>query len=103
MATAVVCESVVDGADDVGRLDFPDLGPSPDARIQKQEQAVQLNEAMARLSQEHRAILILREMDDLDYDAISEILDLPIGTVRSRLHRARTRLKEHLETIMNKN
>jgi RNA polymerase sigma-70 factor (ECF subfamily) len=91
----------LDGADENGRLDFPDSGPSPDDRIQKHEQAVQLNQAMARLSQEHRAILILREMDELDYDAISEILDLPIGTVRSRLHRARTRLREHLEAIMN--
>lgn len=91
----------LDGLNDIGRLDFPDSGPSPDDRIQKQEEAGQLNEALTRLSHEHRAILILREMDELDYEAISEILDLPIGTVRSRLHRARTRLREHLDAIMN--
>ncbi len=93
----------LDGADENGRLDFPDCGPSPDDRIQKQEQSVQVTEALTRLSDEHRAILILREMEELDYDAISEILDMPIGTVRSRLHRARTRLREHLEAIMNMN
>lgn len=91
----------LDGAGELGRLDFPDSGPAPDDRIQKNEQANQLNQAMARLTQEHRAVLILREMDDLDYDAISAVLDLPIGTVRSRLHRARAHLREHLEAIMN--
>lgn len=83
-------------------LDFPDQGPAPDDRLEQQEEAMQLMEAMNRLSDEHRAILVLREMDDLDYDAISEILDLPIGTVRSRLHRARSSLREELELIMNK-
>ena len=93
----------IDGKNaDSTRLDFPDKGPSPDNRLQQQEQAVQLDKAMKRLSHEHRAILVLREMDELDYDAISEILDLPIGTVRSRLHRARAHLRDHLEMIMNK-
>ena len=91
----------IEGRDDKSRLDFPDNGPSPDADLNRDEQAVQLNLAMDRLSHEHRAILILREMDELDYDAISEVLDLPIGTVRSRLHRARGHLKEHLQAIMN--
>lgn len=91
----------IDGFDETGRLDFPGSGPLPDDRIQLEEQSVQLNLAMTRLSDEHRVILVLREMDELDYDAISEILDLPIGTVRSRLHRARMRLRELLETIMN--
>lgn len=91
----------IEGKDESGRLDFPDGGPAPEERMQQQEQATQLKKAMGRLSQEHRAILILREMDELDYDAISEVLDLPIGTVRSRLHRARGHLREHLEAIMN--
>lgn len=91
----------LDGKDDAGKLDFPDAGPAPEDRMHQEEQATQLNQAMARLSQEHRAILILREMDELDYDAISEVLDLPIGTVRSRLHRARGHLREHLEAIMD--
>ena len=93
----------IDGLSDSKALDFPDAGPAPDDRIQQQEQAVQLNQAMERLSSEHRAILILREMEELDYDAISEILDLPVGTVRSRLHRARCQLREHLELIMDNN
>jgi RNA polymerase sigma-70 factor (ECF subfamily) len=83
-----------------GPMDFADTGPAPGDRIEQQEKVYQLNKALERLSTEHRAILVLREMDDLDYDAISEILDLPIGTVRSRLHRARNHLREHLEAII---
>lgn len=83
---------------DETRLDFPDPGPAPDAKLRQDEEALQLNAALERLSEEHRTILVLREMDELDYDAISEILDLPIGTVRSRLHRARGRLWELLQS-----
>ena len=83
---------------DESQLDFPDQGPAPDAKLRQNEEASVLNAALDRLSEEHRTILVLREMDDLDYDAISEILDLPIGTVRSRLHRARVRLWELLQT-----
>ena len=54
-------------------------------------------DALGRLSEEHRAILVLREMEGMDYEAISEILKLPVGTVRSRLHRARSQLKHQLE------
>ena len=91
----------IEGVSEHSSLDFADEGPAPDAHLQSQEQTRQLNLAMDRLSQEHRSILVLREMDGLDYDAISEILDLPIGTVRSRLHRARGQLRAHLQTIMN--
>lgn len=93
----------IEGKDETGRLDFPDNGPSPADRLEQHEQAAQLMRAMDRLSEEHRSILVLREMEELDYDAIAEILDLPIGTVRSRLHRARTQLREQLEMIMNEN
>ena len=82
------------------RLDFPDSGPLPNDSIEKREEAVQLYDALDQLSSEHRSILVLREMEELDYDAIAEILDLPVGTVRSRLHRARIRLRDLLEKVM---
>ena len=81
------------------QLSLPDDGPSPDERLNREEAGNQLMVALGRLSEEHRSILVLREIDELDYDAISEILDLPIGTVRSRLHRARSQLKQLLEAI----
>ena len=70
---------------------------SPSKRLEQQEQNQQLADALGRLKEDQRRVLVLREMEGLDYDAISEILDVPVGTVRSRLHRARTQLKEELE------
>ena len=92
----------LDGKPDQARLDFADQGPGPEARLDQHEQSQQLHQALLRLSLEHRSILILRELDQLEYEAISEVLDLPIGTVRSRLHRARQHLKEHLEAMMHR-
>ncbi len=69
----------------------------PSARLERQEQLQQLKDALDRLSSEHRAILVMREIDGLDYDAIAQVLDIAVGTVRSRLHRARSQLKDELE------
>lgn len=74
-------------------------GTSPDGRMLQSETVARVQMALSRLSEEHRAILILREMDELDYDAIAEALELPVGTVRSRLHRARLQLKTELEAL----
>jgi RNA polymerase sigma-70 factor (ECF subfamily) len=43
---------------------------------------------------------VLREIDGSDYESIAQILDLPIGTVRSRLHRARLMIKRQLEMVL---
>ena len=71
-----------------------------DERLLREERAVQVQQALHRLSDEHRAILVLREVEGCDYDEISRILDLPVGTVRSRLHRARLQLRDQLAGAM---
>jgi len=76
-----------------------DQGEGPEHQLQRRERADEVREALERVSEEHRTILVLREMEDMDYESISEILDLPIGTVRSRLHRARSQLKVELEKV----
>ena len=81
------------------RLDFPDDGPAVSDEMERRERQTGLMRAMDMLSSEHREILILREMEEQNYETISEILDLPVGTVRSRLHRARSQLKELLIKI----
>ncbi len=80
-----------------------DEGPPPEARLETEERASVLMAALERLSEEHRLILVLREMDEMSYEEISEILDLPIGTVRSRLHRARGQLKEEMQNYFQDN
>ena len=69
-------------------------------RVLREERAVQIHNALGELSEEHRAILVLREMEDLSYDEISDVLDLPVGTVRSRLHRARSQMREQLKEVL---
>jgi RNA polymerase sigma-70 factor (ECF subfamily) len=58
------------------------------------EQLVQ--QGIALLDEEHRMLIVLRDVEDLSYQEISTITGLPEGTVKSRLHRARMALKEHL-------
>lgn len=80
-----------------------DTDDGPSDRLLRQERVGQVQKAMSVLSDEHRAILVLREMEGCCYETISEILDLPIGTVRSRLHRARLQLRDELkETLEQK-
>lgn len=77
--------------------DEPGEDLPPAGNLEQQERAAQVREALGRLSEEHRTILVLREIDDLDYEAIAEAMEVPVGTVRSRLHRARMQLRELLE------
>jgi RNA polymerase sigma factor (sigma-70 family) len=71
-----------------------DLGP--ERRLgQRQIQAVLLS-AMDRLSAEHRAVVDLTYFHDVGYREIAEILDCPVGTVKTRMHHARRHLKEML-------
>lgn len=72
----------------------------PEDRLERQELAAQVQIALSRLSEEHRAIVVLREIDGCDYDTIAEVLGLPAGTVRSRLHRARLQLRAELKQVL---
>jgi len=72
----------------------------PSQQLERAERCQQVQEALATLSEEHRAVLILREIDGCCYETIAEVLDLPIGTVRSRLHRARFQLREQLKEVL---
>ncbi len=72
---------------------------SPDEPMMRRERVAMVRQAMEMLSEEHRAILVLREMDDYPYETIAEILEISIGTVRSRLSRARYQLKLALESL----
>ena len=70
---------------------------APDSRMSRSEDIDAVHQALAILSEDHRSILVLREMEDLAYEEIAEVLHISIGTVRSRLNRARLALKQQLE------
>ena len=77
-----------------------DHATAPTERIESQERVTQVRAALATLSDEHRTVLVLREIDGCCYETIAEILDLPVGTVRSRLHRARLELRDQLKEML---
>lgn len=70
---------------------------APDAAMERSEDERMLAAAIAKLSQEHRAVLLMKDIDGLKYEDIAEAMRVPIGTVRSRLHRARLELRNLLE------
>lgn len=74
----------------------PDPSPSPEARLLEACDASQVHAALDRLPDLHREVLVLREMEECSYREISEILGVPIGTVMSRLSRARAQLVKEL-------
>lgn len=76
-----------------------DGGEAPGERMLADERAEQVHSALAELGDQHRKILVLREMEGCSYEAIAEILELPVGTVRSRLFRARLQLCDRLRSM----
>jgi len=65
----------------------------------RSELSGRLSKALEELTPEHRAVILLREVEGLSYDEISEVLQIPRGTVMSRLHYARTRLRVLLKDL----
>jgi RNA polymerase sigma-70 factor (ECF subfamily) len=73
---------------------------SPSHAIELTEQQVMVRTALAELPEDYRTVLVLKEMEGLKYEQIAEIVGCPIGTVRSRIHRGRTELKEKLRLLL---
>ncbi|MCB9681630.1 MAG: sigma-70 family RNA polymerase sigma factor [Alphaproteobacteria bacterium] len=82
--------------DGVAPLQLVHGGPGADAAVHRAQAGSLLARGLAALPEEHRAILVLRDLEDLSYDEIGEILDIPRGTVKSRIHRARLALAQAL-------
>ena len=76
-----------------------DPGPTPDVVAEAHERTDVLQKAIASLPDYQRTMVILYHTEGLAYDEIAEVLSLPIGTVKSRLNRARLMLREKLEPL----
>lgn len=67
---------------------------APSVLAEQHERSELIQQALLKLDESRRVVLVLRDLQDLDYEQIASILEIPIGTVRSRIHRARLDLKE---------
>ena len=74
----------------------PTKGVRPDRALESAQMETLLQEAIATLDEEHRAVVILRDVEELSIEEICDITGLPDGTVKSRLHRARAALRKKL-------
>ncbi len=70
--------------------------PGPDRRVQQEEMLAQLQTAMDRVDGDLRAVLVLRDIQQMDYAQIAQTLEIPVGTVKSRLFRARLALRRQM-------
>lgn len=69
---------------------------SPEEAVLRREIHWAVQEGLSQLSPEHRAVVVLSDIEGLSYEEIARVLDIPVGTVKSRLSRARARLRDYL-------
>jgi RNA polymerase sigma-70 factor (ECF subfamily) len=82
------------------RFDPADPRAASGEELVRREEASAVRHALDDLSEQHRTILVLREMEGCDYRTIGELLELKVGTVRSRLGRARMKLRKRLAPLV---
>lgn len=82
--------------DDDEAASHPDPAPAPDVVLEIAQRYLGLENALERLPLEHREILLLREIEEMSYDDIATVLNLNLGTVKSRIARARAGLLERM-------
>lgn len=77
-----------------------DEGAAPDDEARRAEERERISRALAALPEHHRTIIMLSDLEGLSYREIAEVLDIPMGTVMSRLHHARKRLRDVLGPML---
>ncbi len=73
----------------------------PALPVERDERDRRVHEALNALAPDHRAVVVMKEFDGLRYEEIGAVLGVPVGTVRSRLHRARCELRDRLRALVD--
>jgi RNA polymerase sigma-70 factor (ECF subfamily) len=82
-----------------GAVTAPPAAVEPARRLADQEIRVRVDAAIAKLSDEHRAVIVMRELDGMEYQEIADAIGCSIGTVMSRLFYARRKLQTMLRDV----
>lgn len=90
-----------EGSDDLAAAPRDSRESDPSAPLERAERDRIVHEALNALAPDHRAVVVMKEYDGLHYEEIGAILGIPVGTVRSRLHRARCELRERLRSLVD--
>ena len=78
---------------EASRIDLPSTDADPEEALEAQELGGAIEEAVGRLRPEYRTAILLRHVEGRPYEEIAEIMDVPLGTVKTYIHRARTELR----------
>jgi len=89
----------LDGSRDVASIPAAERTESTPAKADPGDLRPAIEQAIGRLREKHRTCIILRHLEGRSYEDIAEILDLPLGTVKSLIHRARRELREMLRSL----
>jgi len=88
-------------ADAEGRpIDVADRSPGPEVASERREVRPRIEEAIAQLDAGRRALIVMRDIEGFDYETLARLLACPLGTVKSRVHRARLALRELLRDLV---
>lgn len=90
----------IDRGGAAGAVTAPNPSPRPDRALEGVELEIKLQQAIDSLDEDHRLLVVLRDIQELAYEEICEITGLPDGTVKSRLHRARAALKKKMQSYV---
>lgn len=85
---------------DSRRANVPSNDSQPDDLMITAERQQAVSAALTRIDEEHRTVLVLRDIEGLNYDEIADVLDVPTGTVKSRIHRARQAMRDLLAPLI---
>ncbi|WP_372368597.1 sigma-70 family RNA polymerase sigma factor [Candidatus Uabimicrobium sp. HlEnr_7] len=101
MRNKTISISKFEGKNDEGWFDPASNDKGPSQKAEEVEQTVIVQQAINSLEEPYKTAIILRDIEGMSYEEMQEILECPIGTVRSRIHRARNLVKEKLEATLN--
>lgn len=87
------------GHDDEISIDVADDGPNPEQTFFFDQMSEELECALSKLKPEHRVMVMLADVQGMPYQEIAEVVGVPVGTVRSRLHRAHKQLRSTLDKL----
>ncbi len=86
-------------ADGQIEIEVPDNSYNPERDLEEREKRISINEAINSLPEKYRVVIVYRHKDNKSYEEIAEVLDIPLGTVKARIFRARELLKKKLRPL----